>query len=726
MKRLSQFWMVNIWLTALVAALLMGCTTDTDEPSFVNPFDPDLGAGIPIPDSITVLVGDNTVTISWGLPEGETAEEFAIFRKRTDLFLEEEEVLLARVTDTEYTDRSVRNGRSYTYRIAASIDGQFGTRTDEIEARPGLFSIILANDALLTNSREIIVSFQLGNAEAVRLSEDSGVYSAPWHSAGGSLSWTLSAGDGSKTVYAQFRLADGSESVPVSDTIELDTKAAIRFFSFEGSEIRSPGDTIHFSLISDEPHGAATVSIAGVFSSVPLFDDGSNGDTTADDGIYERDLTIPPATAVQETDVVGSFVDEAGNSAINYTAADLLTVRESPDPVDLLDVQITEPPDAPQVTIRWSLSQEENFAAYRIFRSELPTVDLTDRLIGTVTNKNTIEQQDSDIVEGKSYYYRVYLQDTFGLEAGSNTVSAVILNERPPSAVNLQTPSSTGTTRIALDWSASADLDFQSYKIYRNETGAVTDDDELLAEITDVGRTFWDDAGLQEDTTYYYRLYVSDLGGLNTRSNEVEAHTLNAAPSAVTLHQPSATSETQIALSWSQSEDLDFFSYRLYRNETGAVSEESDLIVEISDPDQTYWDDTDLRENTVYYYRVYTGDLGGLTARSDEVEAQTKNEPPLPVVLNEAADVDTMAVTLSWEASTAHDFEYYRLYRDEISTVTTSSHLVVEMDDESFVSFRDTDLDPGTRYYYRVFVIDDATESEATGSNTVTIVTLDE
>jgi len=253
--------------------------------------------------------------------------------------------------------------------------------------------------------------------------------------------------------------------------------------------------------------------------------------------------------------------------------------------------------------------------------------------------------------------------------------------------------------------------------------GAVTENDLLVTEITNIHTTYYDDTGLEENTTYYYRVYTTDTGGATARGNEVRARTLADEPSAVTLSQPTAISTSRIALDWTESEDEDFESYTIYRNETGAVTESDLLVTTIGDINRTYYDDSGLRENTTYYYRVYTANEGGLTTRSNEVDATTKNEAPPAVTLHTATAVDSVAATLSWDASEAHDFAFYRLYRDVISTVTTSSTLVVEMDDESFTSYRDQDLEPGTQYYYRVFVVDDADDAKATGSNTVSVET---
>ncbi len=705
------------------ALIPAGCSTDTDDPSFSNPFDPIAGSGLPVPDSVIVMVGDNSVRLSWSLPEEDTVDEYAIFRRRVDPVDDDRERLLDRVNIPSFTDRRVRNGITYVYRIAAGAGGRFGHRTDEIEATPGLFTFRLAGGKEVTRDRSVSIDFTLPSAQAIRLSEDPADFSLPWQSTAGSVTWRLSRGDGEKTVYARFRLSDGSETLPVYDTIRLDTNASILDFGFDGSEVRRPGDAIHFRLDAGEPNGTATVTVQGVFDRVPLFDDGTNGDAVAGDGIYERTISIPIAAAVNNTEVRAFFTDEAGNVATEATAPRLLTVRRAPDPVDLLPPIAAEPPDAPSVKLRWGLSHESVFSAYRVFRSEAAPVDSSDLLVRTVTDRNTLQHEDTDIVEGRTYHYRIYVKNSFGQESGSAPVQIAVPNLRPPAAVRVDSPVATTTSRIALQWSRCEDRDFAAYRIYRNKTGAVTENDFPVAEIASADRTSWDDSDLQESTTYYYRVFTVDTGGLVSRSNEVSATTRNAAPEAVTLHEPTAVSANRIALQWSASTEPDFRDYRIYRNMSGAVSESDSLVVTITDISLTYYDDSGRRENTKYYYRVYTTDQNGLFSRSNEVMARTRNEPPPVVVLNAATAVDSTAATLSWSQSTVHDFAYYRLYRDEIGTVTTSSRLVVEMDDRTFTSFRDTGLTSGKRYYYRVFVVDDGDDALATGSNTISIVT---
>ena len=66
-------------------------------------------------------------------------------------------------------------------------------------------------------------------------------------------------------------------------------------------------------------------------------------------------------------------------------------------------------------------------------------------------------------------------------------------------------------------------MDFAAYKLYRALNPGVESapDRILVTTIMDQQTTFYDDQGLEENTTYYYQLLTFDTGGLSASSNEV-------------------------------------------------------------------------------------------------------------------------------------------------------------------------------------------------------------
>jgi len=602
----------NRWMWWAGAVLLAaGCTTGTDDVVLDNPVDPGSEGSLPAPEAVVVTVGDNEARLGWSMPEGAPAPtRYAVFRRETAP--DEGDVEKVGETATpSFADRQVRNGRIYGYRIAASTGGAFGKRSNEVNAAPALFSVVIENDVASTNRTAAnLILTAPPTTDAMLISERPDFAGAAYRRYSTAASWAFSFGDGEKTVYARFRLGDGSESFPVSDAVVLDTRAVIRSTTFAGPDAVSPGAVVHFAVDAGEPDGAASIQVPGLFGDRPLFDDGTEGDPQPDDGVYEADVRIPAGSLVTRVAVTGRFTDGAGNTAAAVAAERTLTVEIAPDAVTLLDPGFPEPPQGASVTLRWTQSVAPDFAAYRVFRSSSSDVDAGDKLVGSAGTRTTVEISDGEPAEGSTYYYRVYVRSQSGLETGSNAVEAVVPNLRPPVAVTLSGPDGVSDTRVGLSWSESFDRDFARYVVRRAEAPAVDANSPVRASLDDVHATLWFDEELIENTRYYYRVYVEDDGGLATPSKEMVARTTNLPPPPVAMGTASAVIDTAATVSWSASNAHDFKRYLLYRDFGPSVGTFSTLVADIEEQETTSFRDTGLEPGTVYYYRVFVEDDG--------------------------------------------------------------------------------------------------------------------
>ncbi len=96
---------------------------------------------------------------------------------------------------------------------------------------------------------------------------------------------------------------------------------------------------------------------------------------------------------------------------------------------------------------------------------------------------------------------------------------------------------------------------------------------------------------------------------------------------------------------------------------------------------------------------------------------------PAPVRLNQVLDITDQTLAVSWNQSNASDFREYKIYRHTTAGLDeTTGTLVYVTIDRSDTSFTDTELDPLTTYYYRVFVMNDY--GRIGGSNVVSGTTL--
>jgi len=692
-----------------------------------NPVSPEKGNFPPAPSNLIITVGDKEISLSWDMEDTTDIYKYNIFRKDS---VDAEMSLIDSSFTRRYTDTGLKNGNEYFYQVSAvNNEGYEGPRSTVVSAVPNVFDVLIENGKEYTNTRSVTLTLTAPQGTAfMKVSNDSTFADARWEPFASVKSWTLSPGDGIKTVYVKFRDARGNETLsPARDSIILDTKATITAVTEDtGGQSKSPGDVIHFTVVTGEPDGEATVDIGTAQQGIILYDDGTNGDNNPDDGTYEVDFTVPRGLEVRDAIVTGHFTDRVGNVAPPVKATGKVTIQQPPSPVTLF----SPTPIGTSLTslnISWSKNTDTDFDCYKLFRSKTPGVDSTSSLVTTITSQSTTSYDDTGLQENTTYYYRVYVYDKGGLAAGSNEVSGKTNANEPPTAVTLYDPiAPSGTTHVLrICWSQNNDDDFASYKLYRSENDVVNLSSTLVTTINDRTKICYEDSSLHENTTYWYRVYVFDDRGLSTGSNTVSGTTnANQPPTPVTLYPPSPKggSTSILSISWSQNTDEDFACYKLFRSKTPGVDSTSVLVTTITSQQTTTYDDTYLQANTTYYYRIYVYDTGGLAAGSNEVSGRTNvNEPPTAVTLFAPSSPTYSSLTLSWTQNQDEDFASYRVFRSESPGVDSTSTLVTTITERTTVTYTDTDLKENTTYYYRVYVYD--TGGLCTGSNEVNATT---
>jgi len=104
------------------------------------------------------------------------------------------------------------------------------------------------------------------------------------------------------------------------------------------------------------------------------------------------------------------------------------------------EIQVTTPANTPPnavklfkpvrtnqnvVTLSWSTSLDNDFASYRIYRSEKSPVSIDQAPIWINSNKKVTRFKDTGVSAGKVYHYKVVVFDKGGLFAESNEVSII-------------------------------------------------------------------------------------------------------------------------------------------------------------------------------------------------------------------------------------------------------------------------------------------------------------
>jgi chitodextrinase len=161
----------------------------------------------------------------------------------------------------------------------------------------------------------------------------------------------------------------------------------------------------------------------------------------------------------------------------------------------------------------------------------------------------------------------------------------------PPSVPTNLTATATSSSQINLSWSASTDnVGVVGYKIYRNGS--------YLKSIT--SGTSTSDTGLSPSTQYCYKVSAYDAANKESGQSSQSCATTSATsdttpPSVPTNLTATATSSSQINLSWSASTDnVGVVGYKIYRNGSYLKSITSG----------TSTSDTGLSPSTQYCYKV--------------------------------------------------------------------------------------------------------------------------
>jgi len=668
-----------------------------------------------VPKNITATVSDNKITLSWTIDDTSNVHSFHIYRKDTSAT---RPTLLDSTITTQYTDTNVKNGLLYYYQIAAvNADGYEGSWSSEICARSNIFDIVIADGKKFTNSRDVALKLTApAETRYMIIANDSNFTAASWEPYLLSKNWTLSADDGMKIVYAKFRDNENNlTEKPVHSSIVLDTKAIISAVTENTSgQIKIPGQAIHFTIITGETEGVATIDIGTERQGIRLYDDGQNGDAAPNNGIYELDYIIPSGLRIYNGIITGYFTDRANNIAEVVTTSGRVTIHENPIEVTLFQpVQSAGSPNS--LELYWSESADDDFSSYRLFRSLNDGVDTTSLLITTISVRATTNFTDTNLDKQVDYYYRVFVFDRFGMAKGSNEVSGAVKEDVAPTPVTMLQPTpdlDKPTSCLNLSWTKNNDQDFSSYKLFRSRTVGVDSASSLIATITDQNTLTYRDLNLEENTMYYYRAYIYDTAGLSSRSNEVSGKTdQNMPPTAVFLYPPVpvGSSLTSLNLSWSKNADNDFSCYKIFRSKTNTVDSAATLVTIINEQGTTNYEDTNLLKDTAYYYRIYVYDTGGLTTGSNMATGRTNaNEPPTPVTLNPVLAVENSwtALSLGWSQNEDSDFASYKIFRSLTTGVDSTSLLVTTINTQTTTNYEDTNLQENTSYYYRVYVFD--------------------
>ncbi len=169
-------------------------------------------------------------------------------------------------------------------------------------------------------------------------------------------------------------------------------------------------------------------SASGYFSAYRIYRDNSSSVNDASSELVAtitnrstasyRDTTLSDATEYFYKLYV---FDNTGLKAGSNVDSATTRVNTAPEPVEFYK---TEQSDS-TATFQWSISGEDDFESYRIFRGANVDVTITDQIVGLITNNATDEYTYKHQGTG-TFFFRVFVFDRHGVSTGS--VNSVLVD----------------------------------------------------------------------------------------------------------------------------------------------------------------------------------------------------------------------------------------------------------------------------------------------------------
>ncbi len=325
-------------------------------------------------------------------------------------------------------------------------------------------------------------------------------------------------------------------------------------------------------------------------------------------------------------------------------------------------------------------------------------------LRGTVTG--TL-YDDMDAAPGVVYWYKVKACNALGCSAFSAPDSGFTFATAPDPVTNVQASDGTYSDRVRVTWTASAGA--ATYEVHRapSEGGTYT------LRGTTAG-TSYDDTGVTQGTTYWYRVKACNTAGCSAFSVPDSGYAstgggggggggggtgqLPAQPQNVRASD--GTDKEKIVVTWSSVTGAD--RYEVWRSTTGNDAD----FTRYGETTATSFQDTAPTMCQVYWYRVRAGNAAGWGPDSVADSGyrggtlEQVNTSKIKVTVTPAT-ATTADVKLEWEAvkdATLFDVRY-EIWRRGPAGAAALVHTTAAL---GTLTWTDTGRPLGTTFYYKI------------------------
>ena len=409
--------------------------------------------------------------------------------------------------------------------------------------------------------------------------------------------------------------------------------------------------------------------------------------TTEDQNTYSINLklfTLKTSTIVLEINTQinkNNLTKEVTDLIINLER-DYFNQLGAPSKV----VNLTSSSTHDSVFLRWNENPEEDVIGYSIYYSNYE--DQEYKKVGETSNH---QYEFKRLSLDKNNYFQITALDSEGKESLSSKIIEANPSVTPDFGFILNIKRKSYPKGVYFEWTNPEKEKIHEYQIYRSNN---LNDEYLL--IGTSRKQQYQETGLEDGKEYFYKIkkvYVNGL--LSPFSNSFSCSTVQK-PSIIQGLKAASNLPKKIILEWNIIENnKDIKNIIIYRSTS---NEGRFLEVAKLSKRKNKFEDTELKDNSPYYYKVKAIDKFGLESDySNEVFATTKDIPITPFNLKISKNLPRR-VKLNWDHSKKEmptcKFIIYR--SDSINGAFDKIALVNKKE------YTDINLQDNTQYYYFV------------------------
>ena len=360
-----------------------------------------------------------------------------------------------------------------------------------------------------------------------------------------------------------------------------------------------------------------------------------------------------------------------------------------------------------KLCVSWKATEAADEDAYDVYRATSKKGKY--KKLGTVQRENgktDYSFEDNDATVGKKYYYKIKCTKTLAdgrtMKSGYSKVkSGIGAPAAPKVTVTINQYNSLKISWKKVKGSTSSGY-VNGYVIYRS-----TEENGTYKKIKkiDSGRTTsYIDEGLTTGTKYYYKVRAYCTVNKKDVYGEYSAVVSGKPIPQTPVIEAKSTDYQSVTISWKSVTGSD--GYRIYRSET---ADGTYKLVKTVGKTKTSYKNTKLTTNQEYFYKVraYCNKNGKkIFSKYSEVKSAT---PVLNKPTNLKAIVENdNQIKLTWDAVAGA--KTYTVLRS--TSLTGTYKVATEICNTN--SYIDTNVSTGKTYYYKVFAVRGSAVSETT------------